>query len=578
VIFFNPISSYRSLSPAQRRILPRLLSRFERALLILFIVAFAGSGLYLAIRLTGHYSVAVPASGGLFREGVIGIPRFINPLLASSEADRDLTALVYSGLLRNNGAGALEPSLAERYEISEDGRAYTFYLREDARWSDGKPLTADDVLFTLSLVKDPNYRSVLRANWEGVTAEKIDERAILFTLAKPYAPFLDNVTVGILPRHIWNDVRAAEFPLSKNNLRPIGAGPYRARSFEQNAAGRILSYTLEANPHYVPHEPHIKTIELYFYTSASELKAAKDKGILDAASVPLVSDYSVSEADVALPLPRIFGVFYNQNASDILADKAIRTALLYATDRSTLVESVLHNQGTPVFGPLPMKPADMHAEEQNPLHTLFDTATSSALLARAGWEDIDEDGVREKKIGDEQVRLSFTLSTSDAPDLIETARLLQDMWKRVGIDVTLAIYEIGDFEQDVLRPRKYDAVLFGEVFGFDPDPFAFWHSSQRNDPGLNIAMYTNARADTLLEHARTTIDPTDRWQAYQEFQAIIVEEQPALFLYSPDYIYAPAASVKNMDITDIIVPADRFGSIHNWYIQTKKQWKGFNFK
>ena len=553
-----------SFSPAERQALPRLLTKRDRVFLFLLVITLIVSLGYGIYSLADRYSVPVPAEGGTLREGIIGIPRFLNPLLASSDADRDVTALVYTGLLRNNGKGELVPSLADRYDISEDGLVYTFYLKDNIAWSDGTPLTSDDILFTVSLVKDPNYRSVLRPNWEGIITEKQDDKTVRFRLAKPYAPFLENLTMGILPKHIWRDVLANEFSLSEKNLRPVGAGPYQVAEFEQNPTGRIISYTLEPNPHYVPNPPYIKTLQLLFFTSAAELESAYQNKLTDTASIPGIASVSDENVPVlSLPLPRIFGVFFNQNSTKVLADDAIREALSYATDRERLLTSVLQNQGITASSPLP---------SQSAASVPFDMSTSSTMLADAGWEDANGDGIREKEIDKTVTPLSFTISTSDAPDLVATARLLQDMWREAGADVQISVFEIGDFEQDILRPRKYEAVLFGEVFGFDPDPFAFWHSSQRNDPGLNIALYTNPRADALLEQARTQTNRETRIGTYTEFETLVNEEHPAVFLYSPYYHYKTATNVYGYAITQIVNPSDRFGSVHEWYMKTKKQW------
>jgi len=469
--------------------------------------------------------------------------------------------------LRNDGKGELVPSLADRYEISDDGLTYTFYLKDNLYWSDGTSLGVDDILFTLSLVKDPNYRSVLRPNWEGVTAEKNDDKTVVFKLTKPYAPFLENATMGILPKHIWHDVLATEFSLSEHNLRPVGAGPYRVVSFEQNATGRISSYMLEPNPRYMPHPPYIKTLEFVFFTSAVELQDAYQSGLIDSASIPGMITLPPSDASsvLSLALPRIFGVFFNQNTSKALADEAVREALTYAANRAQLVESVLQNQGVPISTPLPLKTSTSSLP--------FDLSASTEILTRAGWVDSDGDGIREKKIDKATIPLSFTISTSDAPNLVATAQLLQEMWRAIGIEVHLSIFEIGDFEQDILRPRKYEAILFGEIFGFDPDPFAFWHSSQRNDPGLNIALYTNPRVDALLEQARTQTDRLEREKTYLEIEDMIQKEYPAVFLYSPYYHYEFSSGIHGLGITYITNPSDRFGSIHEWFIKTKKQWK-----
>lgn len=571
---FSLWASLRSLSPAQRRVLPRLLTKRDRILFFAFSMMFVLSIAYAAYALINRYSVPVPTEGGTLQEGIVGIPRFINPLLASSDADRDLTALLYTGLLRNDGKGALVLSLANHYEISDDGLTYTFYLKENLHWSDGVPLTADDILFTLSLVKDPNYRSILRPNWEGVTAEKRDEKTIEFRLTKPYAPFLENITMGILPKHVWRDILAAEFPLSEKNLRPIGAGPYRVVEFEQHPNGRIASFTLEPNPFYAPRPPYVKELEIVFFTSAGELQSALATNAIDSASIPGISEMPATPANsvISLPLPRIFGVFFNQNSSKTLADDRVREALAYATNRDQLVMSVLKNQGITTINPLPPRIFTTKTRGNQNGKLEFNIASSIALLTQAGWTDSDNDGVREKEIDKQRIPLSFTISTSDSPDLVSTAQLLQEMWRAAGAEVNISIFEIGDFEQDVLRPRKYEAILFGEIFGFDPDPFAFWHSSQRNDPGLNIALYTNPRADALLEKARTQINRTMREETYQEFEQIVAEEHPAIFLYSPYYHYKPSAALQGYMITHIIHPSNRFGSVHEWFVKTKKQW------
>lgn len=552
---------------AHLRLLPRLFGAKEKLLALGLLVLLLTSGAILAHRVSAEYSVSVPSSGGVLREGVVGIPHFINPLLAVSDTDRDLVSLLYAGLMRIESTGTIVPSLAERYETSADGLTYTFVINADARWSDGNPVLADDVLFTISLAKNPTYRSSVRANWEGVVVEKIDERTVKFTLAKPYAPFLDNMTLGILPKHVWQNIVPAEFSLTMFNTRPIGAGPYTLRSFNQTSSGRMSSYTLEANKYYLPHEPFIKTVEFYFYGSESEMLAALRAKKIDAAGSLTAASVADLERDAFkvrhATLPRVFGVFLNQNVSKALADASVRKALELAIDKEALVREVLKGNGEIIHSPIPPKtfgalnPSFYEDRTYNP-----DKARELIAAAREKNKDLT-DGV------------SLSLTTSGAPELVATARLLAEMWKAVGVDVTVHVFEISDFEQNVLRPRKYDAVLFGEIVGHDPDPFAFWHSSQRNDPGLNIALYTNPTVDKLLEKARTTIDPDERRKTYETFQELLAADNPALFLYSPFYLYVPSPLVHNNANTYISLSADRFADMHMWYIRTKSIWKIF---
>jgi len=554
----------------------RLLTRSEKGIYALFVVLLIASGIYLGGSISRAYSVPVPANGGTLREGIIGIPRFINPLLAVSNTDRDMTALTYAGLMRLDSTGTVIPNLAEDYTISEDGIVYTFHIRKDARFSDGTPVTADDVIFTISLATNPSYRSPLRANWEGVATEKIDDYTVQFTLAKPYAPFLENTTVGILPRHIWSAVSAEEFTLTPLNIEPIGAGPFRVVSLEKNSTGGITTYILEANTHYVLGTPLINTLELHFFPSPEELLLALENRRIDSASaVPPSAAAHIHESFpiLRLPLSRVFGLFLNQNTSKTLTDDVVRDALELSIDKNMLVANVLEGEGTPAYGPIP--PETFGALDQDFYSDrAFDLERAKQLLTDNDWIDIDEDGIRDKKISkDETIHLSFTISTSDTPDLVETARLLQTMWNELGAKVEISVFEIGDFEQNVLRPRRYDAVLFGQAMAHDPDPFAFWHSSQRNDPGLNIAMYTNPRVDTLLTDAHALPSPEEREEKYRTFGEYIATDMPALFLYSPYYLYVPASSVHNISIKNVVLPSDRFTDIHTWYIKTKNVWQ-----
>ena len=149
------------------------------------------------------------------------------------------------------------------------------------------------------------------------------------------------------------------------------------------------------------------------------------------------------------------------------------------------------------------------------------------------------------------------------------------MWGKIGANVSVKVFEIGDLEQNAIRPRKYESLLFGEIMGRDPDPFAFWHSSQRNDPGLNVALYANIAADKLLEDARTTFDAEEREEKYIEFQNEVEKDIPAVFIYSPHFIYLVPDWAKGIEETSITVPSDRFSQVYNWHINTKRVWKAF---
>jgi len=544
---------------------------------ILFIVAVLG----LLWKMDKSLAMEIPKDGGTLEEGIIGTPRFINPLLAISDADRDLVSLIYSGLLRADGKGSLMNDLAEKYEISEDGTLYTFTLKENLVWSDKKPLTSDDIIFTIQMAKNSVLKSNQRANWEGVEVEKIDDRTIRFSLKRPYAPFIENMTLGILPKHIWGEIQPEQMILTDFNINPIGSGPYQIKSVAKDSNGITQSYTLIPNKKFTLRKPYIDSIILKFYPSEKKLIAAYENGEISAMGG--ISPQGAGEIKRGgkelkpLLLPRVFTVFFNQNNAQIFANKEVRQALNLATDKETIVKDVLKNFGSVLNSPLPPGSIGASALQEKSGQAPYEERLKQAndLLEKNGWKINEQDNIREKKTKKDTTRLEFNLATSNAPELAQTAELLRQMWERLSIKVNVRIFEISDLNQNVIRPRKYDALLFGIMMGRDPDPFAFWHSSQRNDPGLNIALYTNITADKLLEDARVLSDTDKRKEKYQAFQEQIEKDIPAIFLYSPEYIYLIPKSLLGLDTDTITIPSERFTQINQWYIETEKIWKMF---
>ena len=550
---------------------------WEKLVFLALTVSFLASFLAIIWKISDLYMIDAPAYGGTLTEGIIGTPRFINPILAASDADRDLVALTYSGLLRPDNHGRLINDLAEKYEISEDGLVYTFTLLPKLFWQDGAPITGDDVVFTIEKIKDPSMKSSRRASWEGVSVEKINDKTIKFTLKKPYAPFLENTTIGILPSHIWGDLSSDQIASSEMNTKPIGSGPYKISDIKRNSVGIISSYELSSNKNFILGKSHIKKIIMKFYPSEKELLTAYQKGeieIINAVTPQELEKIKTSNNIKSLYLPRIFGVFLNQNNAKVLAKKEIRQALNLSVDRKKIIDEVLMGFGVELFYPLP--PGTFGALPKSELD-IFSLEKAKELLDKNGWKMNTGEQVLEKKIGKELFKFSFSISTSDAPELKETAYLLKSMWEKIGAKIDVKIFEMGDLTQNVIRPRKYDALLFGEIVGRDPDPFAFWHSSQRNDPGLNVALYTNIKADKLLEEARGVQDEALRADKYKEFQKEVSGDTPAIFLFSPKFIYITPKSLKGADeMESVTVPSERFATVHKWYKSTDKVWKIFS--
>lgn len=534
-------------------------------MLIIFFGSIIGWGLEI------YYSKtkAVANYGGEYIEGVVGQPMHINPVLSSSNnTDDSLVQIVYSSLLEYDGQGNIKNDLAESYEISEDKTLYTFRLKNNVLWHDGEPLTAEDVLFTINLISDPAYKSPLRANWQGIETAAVDDHTLTFQIKTPYAGFLNNLTFGILPKHIWESISPEKFPLADLNLEPIGTGPYKyAAPFQKDSNGNIISYKLAANPNYFKGKPYISKLTFNFYPDdESVLSAYNKKEVMGISSLSpqKMSQLKLPQSTLThkFNVPRYFAVFFNKTKSFALANDEVREALAYATDRREIIDQVLAGNGSPIYSPvLPGMPG--YSEDLG--RKDFDLNRANQVLEEKQWAK-REDGVREKN----GAALEINLVTTDWPELSQTADLLKAQWEKVGAQVTINALSISDVQQNYIRTREYDALLFGQVLGADPDPFSFWHSSQKKDPGLNLAVFGNSDTDKLIEDGRAEFDAEKRSALYQEFQKKLTAEMPAVFLYSPEYIYPINKKMQGIDIQNLVSPASRFADINQWYIKTKR--------
>ncbi len=568
----------------------RAFSRTSRAIFLFLATVLIVSGLGLIYLLNSSLIKPVPGYGGSISEGIVGAPRFINPVLAISDADHDVSILVYSGLLRATPEGDYLPDLAQNYTVSPDGTVYTFIIRPDATFHDGTKVTADDVVFTVAKTQDPALKSPLKANWNGVVVEAVDQSTVRFTLRSAYAPFIENVTMGILPKHLWQNVTDEEFPFSDLNTSPVGSGPFKIGSISRSASGIPASYDLRAFTKYALGEPFLSSIVLRFYQSEQARATALQNGDVEAASGLSPAMFTGIEGKniERSALNRVFGVFFNQNQSEVLRDHDVRQALSDSVDQKRLVEQVLGGYGTPLTGPVPPeilagvnKGATTSPNAVASIATGDVAAAAQQKLIAKGWK-LNENGILTKTTGTgktaKTVTLSFSLSTGNVPELRAAAEYLRRQWAALGANVDVKIFDQGDLSQNVIRPRKYDALLFGEVVGRELDLFAFWHSSQRNDPGLNVALYANSTADKALEALRVTADETKRQDLYNAFLSELKADIPAVFLYAPDFVYSIPKDIQGLDLGFISSPSDRFLSAPSWHRETDYVWPLFSKK
>jgi len=659
---------YRWPSKKQWRQFFKILSKKERLSFLILLVLFVASFSFLSINFYFEKTKIAPAKGGIYIEGVIGSPRFINPLYAAaSDVDRDLTELIFSGLLKYDIEGNIIPDLAKEYEILENGKVYEFHLKENIVWQDSTPLTADDVIFTIEAIQSSEVKSPLRPMWLGVEIEKISDLTLRFKLSSESSVFLENCTLKILPKHIWEKILPKNFLLSQANLTPIGSGPYKLDNISKNLTGRIISLDLVENTFYFSKSPYLSKISFRFFESKDNEKTEKE--LIKAYERGEINGFSLNSFK-SLPkkgnvynfiIPRYFTVFFNPENSKALSEQEVRLALNYGTNKEEIINKVVGGEGKAVHSPII---PDVYGFKE-PLEIYeYDIEKANEILENAGFFK-KEDGFREKLLKktlafsfksnlslksqgsevtelqkclakdpelypegeitgyfgsktksavtkfqekysedvlepfgltqgtgevrgktreklnevclekpEEVIPLRFKLFTVDEPLLRETAKILEDQWAQIGAEVLIQTFNSSTVEGDnIIRKREYEILLFGEALGLIPDPFPFWHSSQKGELGFNLANYENKKADKLLEENRELLDVEERKEKLEQFQDILIKDCPIVFLYNPNYRYFVSKNIKGIKAEIIVDPSKRLIGITDWYSETRRIWK-----
>lgn len=549
----------------------------DRFILRLLLVLVVISGLLSAINLSQSFSSTVPTKGGVVVEGIVGIPRFVNPALALTRADQDVTSLIYSGLLKIGPEGALVPNLAESVTLTNDGRSYEVILNRNHSFHDGSPLTTRDVIFTINLLRDPDLKSPLRGNWVDVTIEEVDEYKFIITLPEPYSPFIENLTFGVMPHHIWSKLPIEQLPFSQYNTQPIGSGPFQIEEVLRDESGLISGYTLKPFTD-GPNRPNLGAFELRFYQNEELLAAALARAEINATAFLPTKEIANLGPDYVVwsePLPRLFGVFFNQNRSSVLRDQAARQALSVAVNRDRLVEEALNGFGVPTNLPILTTTGDVKSEDTTPKQSFSGLTEAETILRAGGWRK-NNNGVWQKRIDQIDEVLGVTIKTGNAPLFEKTANLIAEDWRALGVEVQIEQYEQTGLVQSVIRTRDFQALLFGLDMNRSQDLFPFWYSSQKDDPGLNIAQYTNIKVDRLLERARVTEDVRERYLTLNEIASTIASETPAVFLFAPSLPYVVHKDISLHLDGPLGKPADRFMSVESWFAKSETVWPIFN--
>ncbi len=529
---------------------------------VFFILLVLSLG-HLVWRQAENLKTEVKTKNGSFHEGVIGSPRFINPVLAQSQTDQDITRLVFTPLI-NITQSQDEPEylLAEDVLISDNGLTYTIKLRPNTLFHDGHVITASDVVYTIEQIQDPLIKSPLSSQWQGVQAESIDQYTVEIQLVRAFEDFIYNLEIGIVPEHIWGDIDPQEFVFSTYNTNPIGNGPYTIADIDLDKNGIPTRYTLEQSSNSYE-ESYIEQVHFHFYEDEPHLIEGLNKHNINAAygvSPEYLDDLSRYYTVHTETLPRVFGLFFNQNEQPLFQSKDIRTAIQKGIDTELITSEVFQGFAHRISAP---DASQSNESEYNPTQ-------AQELIEENGWVINPETNIYEKTKNNETQILEFSIAIPNIEDMQLVAESIKNQLSMIGVVVNIRSYDQGNLNQNIIRGRDYESLLFGYEIEKKSDLYAFWHSSQISDPGLNISLYNNKSVDQKLERLR--ISETS------EFESIvsdIVDDVPAVFLYSPKYIYILPKEIKGISLENIQSAHHRFSSLSEWYTETRKVWPIF---
>jgi len=637
----------------------KILSRKEKLAFFGFLFLAIAAAITLAAVFYENHTIVIPADNGKYTEGIVGQPRFLNPVYADSySADQDITQLLFANLLEYGANGQIAGGLAD-YKISEDGKTYEFILKDNLKWSDGQPITSDDAIYTIKTIQDTSYKSPLRPQWIGVEPERISDTSFRLKLKNPYSAFLETCVLKIIPRHIWEKTDSNSFPLSEYNLNPVVSGAYLVKKINLAKDNSVESIVLERNAAFYGKQPNLREISFAFFDNYDSLVSAFKRGRVQGYA-PITAGAAPAGAKLySYTIPRYFAIFFNPEKNKILEDLPVRQALAYATDKNEILQTALKGGGAIADSPIthdiygiaaPTTTYDYDFQKaaqilddagykvgtdglrtktvnRQPAFQFTKTLTKGTnltsdvkelqkCLARVVMPDLDANGnfgdktleavklfqekyradildpqgikdangevkpaTREKlnrvcfPSGSATAKLEISLTVADQEPFPEVAQIIKNQWNKIGVAANINIVNIADIERDIVKPRAYEALIFGQSLGMIPDLYPFWHSTQKMDPGLNFSLYENKDADKLLEEIRAASDMNSRNEKINAFQNLIAKDEPAIFLYNPNYAHIVSNQVKGIRAGIITDAGRRFANIADWYTAGKRIWK-----
>lgn len=528
---------------------------------VVLVLLLSGCVVWQSLNFSTLYMKPIPAEDTAFSEGMTGTLDTLNPIFASSLAERSAAKLIFAGLLRYDSTNQLNTDLADNWHYDDSGKKVIVQLRNNIRWQDGAPITSKDVTFTINTIKNADTRSPLYSSWRNVIAKALDSRTVEFDLPSVYAPFVDSLTVGILPEHLLSSTPAVELRNSPFNRAPVGSGPFEFRDIRNlNTVDAHSILTLTANSDYYLGKPKLSRFYLHAFADTDQLRrsfttdeinAAVNLSVQDINSLPPAKQANVYDS----PLYDGTYVFFRMT-NPILQDTNVRQALRLATDRSAIIKK-LDNRVKPLNGPL--LNSQIAGGQNLPKQPSFDKVAAEKMLDGAGWVK-GKDGKRTKN-GQPLVLTVATARSGDFPLVLEE---IANQWNNIGATLQTQLVDTDDFQQNVVTPRAYDVLIYELAIGSDPDVYPYWHSSQTGQRGFNLSDYTSGKVDDALDSARSRLEPDLRSAKYKVFYEQWLADTPAVALYQPTLHYATSPDATTLHGRPIIDAVDRYAQVRFW--------------
>jgi peptide/nickel transport system substrate-binding protein len=552
------------------------MKKYRWQFLILFLTGLVVGLLLMMERRGGLGEVTTPqpSQGGVYTEALIGNLQRLNPLLDNNNsADRDIDSLIYSGLVKFDSRGIAQPDLAQSIGISQDGILYNIILKSDLTWQDGEQLSTRDVLFTIELIRNGKgfIKNDIRQLWKSVEVYVFDDTHMQLKLPEAFSPFMDYLTFGVLPQHLFEGMTIDEIAESPLNLQPVGSGPYQIKELIIEDS-RVAGIRLEAFPEYSGEKPYLQELVFMYYPDAQSAYLAFEEGLVQGISeIPYdMVQEALQNEDLNVytgRLPRLSLVLLNLDdvGVEFFQDRDVRRALLMGIDRNRIITQFFDGQA--IKAESVILPDTWAYNDQIP-PVDYDPQAAVELLKNAGYVISGETSTVREKDG---VKLAFVFSVPDDDLHIGIAQAIMEDWEKIGVEVKLEAVPPDVFIEEKLDPRAYQTALIDLNLSQtpDPDPYPFWDLGQA-ESGQNYSQWNNRLASDSIEQARVTVNLAERTRLYHNFQAIFAEELPALPLYYPVYNYGVSTQIKGVTMGPLFDTSDRLVTITKWFLTTSR--------